>query len=407
MSTDPRHFRRTPRAVTVAAIQMACDWDIEGNIARAEQLVRQAAARGAQVILLPELFETPYFCIEQDARHLGLARAAAENRAVAHFAPLARELGVVLPISFFERAGPAYFNSIAILDADGSNLGVYRKSHIPNGPGYQEKNYFSPGDTGFRVWNTRFARLGVGICWDQWFPETARVMALMGAELFLFPTAIGTEPPPALPVNSREHWQRTQQGHAAANLIPLLAANRYGLERSLQDPQGLYIRFYGSSFIADAMGAKVAEAPEEGDAVLIHVFDLEATAQLRDNWFVFRDRRPDLYQRLVRSSLVQPAQQRQQLRGAASHLRLDPRMNRAGSPARGSRRQLLRLAQEDFAAGIDLELHPLARGQLQQLAYPLRDGHLPIDGYSCWHGIHCRGPPRAECSTAPRAATVG
>ncbi len=299
MSTDPRHFRRTPRAVTVAAIQMACDWDIEGNIARAEQLVRQAAARGAQVILLPELFETPYFCIEQDARHLGLARAAAENRAVAHFAPLARELGVVLPISFFERAGPAYFNSIAILDADGSNLGVYRKSHIPNGPGYQEKNYFSPGDTGFRVWNTHFARLGVGICWDQWFPETARVMALMGAELFLFPTAIGTEPPPALPVNSREHWQRTQQGHAAANLIPLLAANRYGLERSLQDPQGLYIRFYGSSFIADAMGAKVAEAPEEGDAVLIHVFDLEATAQLRDNWFVFRDRRPDLYQRLV------------------------------------------------------------------------------------------------------------
>ncbi len=299
MSTDPEHFRRTPRAVAVAAIQMACDWDIDGNIARAEQLVRQAAARGAQVILLPELFETPYFCIEQDARHLGLARAAAENRAVAHFAPLARELGVVLPISFFERAGPAYFNSIAILDADGSNLGVYRKSHIPNGPGYQEKNYFSPGDTGFRVWSTRFARLGVGICWDQWFPETARVMALMGAELFLFPTAIGTEPPPALPVNSREHWQRTQQGHAAANLIPLLAANRYGLERSLQDPQGLYIRFYGSSFIADAMGAKVAEAPEEGDAVLIHGFDLEATAQLRDNWFVFRDRRPDLYQRLV------------------------------------------------------------------------------------------------------------
>jgi N-carbamoylputrescine amidase len=206
---------------------------------------------------------------------------------------------VVLPISFFERAGPAYFNSIAILDADGTNLGVYRKSHIPNGPGYQEKNYFSPGDTGFRVWNTRFARLGVGICWDQWFPETARVMALMGAELFLFPTAIGTEPPPALPVNSREHWQRTQQGHAAANLTPLIAANRYGLERSLQDPQGLYIRFYGSSFIADPMGAKVAEAPEEGDAVLIHGFDLQSIAQLRDNWFVFRDRRPDLYGALV------------------------------------------------------------------------------------------------------------
>ena len=299
MSRDPEHFRRTPRPVTVAAIQMACGWDTEDNIARAEQLVRQAAARGAQVILLPELFEAPYFCIEQDARHLGLARTAAENRAVGHFGPVARELGVVLPISFFERAGPAYFNSIAILDADGTNLGVYRKSHIPNGPGYQEKNYFSPGDTGFRVWNTRFARLGVGICWDQWFPETARVMALMGAELFLFPTAIGTEPPPALPVNSREHWQRTQQGHAAANLTPLIAANRYGLERSLQDPQGLYIRFYGSSFIADPMGAKVAEAPEEGDAVLIHGFDLQSIAQLRDNWFVFRDRRPDLYGALV------------------------------------------------------------------------------------------------------------
>jgi len=295
MSRDPRHFRSAPRPVSVAAVQMACDWDIEGNVARAERLVRQAAARGAQIILLPELFETPYFCIEQDARHLSLARTASESRAVQHFAPVARELGVVLPISFFERSGPACFNSIAILDADGTNLGLYRKSHIPNGPGYQEKNYFSPGDTGFKVWPTRFARLGVGICWDQWFPETARVMALRGAELLMFPTAIGTEPPPALPVNSREHWQRTQQGHAAANLTPLIASNRYGLERSLQDPEGLYIRFYGSSFIADAMGAKVEEAPEEGDAVLTHTFDLAEVAQLRDNWFVFRDRRPDLY----------------------------------------------------------------------------------------------------------------
>jgi N-carbamoylputrescine amidase len=295
MSGDPEHFRSTPRPVTVAAVQMACGWDTDANIARAEKLVRQAAARGAQIILLPELFETPYFCIEQDARHLALARTAAESRAVRHFGPVARELGVVLPISFFERSGPVYFNSIAILDADGRNLGLYRKSHIPNGPGYQEKNYFSPGDTGFRVWNTRFARIGVGICWDQWFPETARVMALMGAELFFFPTAIGTEPPPALPVNSREHWQRTQQGHAAANLTPLIAANRYGVEHSLQDRQGLYLRFYGSSFIADALGAKVAEAPEEGDAVLTHTFDLTAVAQLRDNWFVFRDRRPDLY----------------------------------------------------------------------------------------------------------------
>jgi N-carbamoylputrescine amidase len=295
MSKQPEHLRHAPRPVTLAAIQMACGWDGAANIAHAEKLVREAAARGAQIILLPELFETPYFCIEQDARHLKLARTVDDNPAVKHFSELAGELGVVLPISFFERAGPAYFNSIAILDADGSRLGIYRKSHIPNGPGYQEKNYFTPGDTGFKVWQTRFARIGVGICWDQWFPEGARAMALGGAEVLLYPTAIGTEPPPALPVNSRDHWQRTQQGHAAANLMPLAAANRYGLERSLQDPEGLYIRFYGSSFITDAMGAKVAEAAEEGDAVLTASFDLEETRATRDNWFVFRDRRPDLY----------------------------------------------------------------------------------------------------------------
>jgi N-carbamoylputrescine amidase len=295
MSKQPEHLRHSPRPVTLAALQMACGWDGAANIAKAEKLVREAAARGAQIILLPELFETPYFCIEQDARHLKLARTVEDNPAVRHFGTVARELGVVLPISFFERAGPAYFNSIAILDADGSRLGVYRKSHIPNGPGYQEKNYFSPGDTGFKVWQTRFGCIGVGICWDQWFPEAARAMALAGAEVLLYPTAIGTEPPPALPVNSRDHWQRTQQGHAAANLMPLLASNRYGLERSLQDPDGLYLRFYGSSFITDAMGAKVAEAPEEGDAVLTASFDLEETKAVRDNWFVFRDRRPDLY----------------------------------------------------------------------------------------------------------------
>jgi len=299
MSTEPEHFRRNPRQVTVAAIQMSCDWDAAGNIAKAHKLVREAAARGAQVILLPELFEAPYFCIEQDNRHLNLACSVDENRAVRYFSDVARELGVVLPISFFERAGPVFFNSIAIIDADGRNLGVYRKSHIPNGPGYQEKTYFSPGDTGFKAWNTRFGRIGVGICWDQWFPETARSMALLGAELLFFPTAIGSEPPPALPVNSRDHWQRTQQGHAAANLTPLIACNRYGVERSFQDPEGLFIRFYGSSFIADPTGAKVAEAAEEGDAVLTATFDLEALAQLRNNWFVFRDRRPDLYGNLV------------------------------------------------------------------------------------------------------------
>jgi N-carbamoylputrescine amidase len=296
---EPAHFRSSPRKVTVAATQFSCDWNVDENMAKAERAVRAAAKQGAQIILLPELFETPYFCIEQDVRHLALAQPASENRAIRHFQPIARELGVVLPISFFERSGHAYFNSVAILDADGAMLGVYRKSHIPNGPGYQEKNYFSPGDTGFKVWDTRFARIGVGICWDQWFPETARAMALMGAELLFFPTAIGTEPPPALPVNSRDHWQRTQQGHAAANLTPLIASNRYGLERSIQDPEGLYINFYGSSFIADATGAKVAEAGDAEDAVLTATFDLDAIHRLRDNWFVFRDRRPELYAPLM------------------------------------------------------------------------------------------------------------
>jgi N-carbamoylputrescine amidase len=292
---QPSHLTRPKREITVAAMQFACGWDIDRNIATAERLVREAAGRGAQIILIQELFETPYFCIEQDSRHLRAATAVADNRAIAHFAKVARELGVVLPISFFEKANNAYFNSIAILDADGTNLGVYRKAHIPNGPGYQEKNYFSPGDTGFKVWDTRFARIGVGICWDQWFPETARCMALMGAEVLFFPTAIGSEPPPALPVNSRDHWQRTQQGHAAANLMPVVVSNRIGTERALQDPDKLYIRFYGSSFIADPTGAKVAEADEENEAVITAKFDLGRIAELRDNWFVFRDRRPELY----------------------------------------------------------------------------------------------------------------
>jgi N-carbamoylputrescine amidase len=292
---QPAHLTRRKREVTVAAMQFACNWDIDRNIATAERLVREAAGRGAQVILIQELFETPYFCIEQDSRHLRLATSVADNRAIRHFAPIARELGVVLPISFFEKANNSYFNSIAILDADGTILGVYRKAHIPNGPGYQEKNYFSPGDTGFKVWQTKYARIGVGICWDQWFPETARAMALMGAEILLFPTAIGSEPPPALPVNSRDHWQRTQQGHAAANLMPVVVSNRIGTERASQAPEQLYIRFYGSSFIADATGAKVAEADEEHEAVITAKFDLAEIDDLRSNWFVFRDRRPELY----------------------------------------------------------------------------------------------------------------
>lgn len=299
MSEQPGQRHGPARHVGVAAVQFECSWDADRNLAVAERLVREAAAAGAQIILLPELFETPYFCIEQDPQYLRLASTAAENRAVRHFGALARELRVVLPISFFERAGQAHFNSVAVLDADGTMLGVYRKSHIPNGPGYQEKQYFSPGDTGFKVWATRYARIGVGICWDQWFPEAARAMVLGGAELLMYPTAIGSEPPPALPVDSRAHWQRTQQGHAAANLTPLIAANRYGLERSKQDPERLYIRFYGSSFITDALGAISAQAPEAGEAVLTAQFDLRENAQLRENWSVFRDRRPDLYGALL------------------------------------------------------------------------------------------------------------
>jgi N-carbamoylputrescine amidase len=283
------------RTVTVAATQFACSWDLPANLDRAERMVRAAHSRGAQVILLQELFATPYFCIEQDAAHLRLAQTLADSPLLRRFGALAAELGVVLPISFFERAGNAYFNSLAMFDADGQRLGVYRKSHIPNGPGYQEKFYFSPGDTGFRVWQTRYGSLGVGICWDQWFPESARVMALQGAELLLYPTAIGSEPPPAPPVDSRLHWQRAQQGHAAANLMPLVASNRIGTECAAQNPESLQIRFYGSSFIADATGALDAEADQQSEMLITASFDLDELKAARDNWFVFRDRRPDLY----------------------------------------------------------------------------------------------------------------
>jgi N-carbamoylputrescine amidase len=283
------------RTVTVAATQFACSWDLPANLDRAEQLVRQAHALGAQVILLQELFATPYFCIEQDVRYLQLAQRAADSPLLRRFGALAAELQVVLPISFFERAGQVYFNSLVMFDADGTRLGLYRKTHIPNGPGYQEKFYFSPGDTGFQVWDTRYARIGSAICWDQWFPESARIMALKGAELLFYPTAIGSEPPPAAPLDSRLHWQRTQQGHAAANLMPLIASNRIGVERSRQSPDSLYLRFYGSSFIADGSGALVAEASQDTEQVITATFDLNQLREVRDNWFVFRDRRPELY----------------------------------------------------------------------------------------------------------------
>ena len=261
------------RTVTVAATQMACGTEPEANIARAEKLVRQAASAGAQIILLQELFETPYFCQDQIHACFNLAKPLAENAAIRHFAPIAKELGVVLPISVFERAGQSFFNTTVILDADGANLGYYRKSHIPDGPGYSEKFYFSPGDTGFRVWDTKYARIGVGICWDQWFPESARAMALLGAELLFYPTAIGSEPQdPTL--DSRAHWQRAMQGHAAANLTPLIASNRTGTEPGAN---GTSLTFYGASFIADNTGAIVAEANRTEEAILTATFDLDDT----------------------------------------------------------------------------------------------------------------------------------
>lgn len=278
------------RIVRVAATQMACTWDRTANLAKAEQLARQAAAQGAQIILLQELFETPYFCQKPNPEYLQLATSVEENPALRHFQALAAELKVVLPISFFERAQRARFNTVAVIDADGRNLGLYRKSHIPDGPGYHEKYYFNPGDTGFKVWDTRYARIGVGICWDQWFPETARSMALLGAELLFYPTAIGSEPHDPS-INSRDHWQRVQQGHAGANLMPLIASNRVGTEHQ-EDYQ---ISFYGSSFIADALGAKVAELDETTEGTLIHSFDLDQLERLRSAWGVFRDRRPALY----------------------------------------------------------------------------------------------------------------
>ncbi|WP_202911086.1 N-carbamoylputrescine amidase [Ancylobacter sp. TS-1] len=283
------------RSLTVAATQMRCDWDIEANIARAEALVREAAGRGATLILLQELFETPYFCQDQLYEFLDLAAPFEGNRLIARFAGLARELGVVLPVSFFERAGQATFNSIAVIDADGSILGLYRKSHIPDGPGYTEKFYFSPGDTGFRVWDTAVGRIGVGICWDQWFPECARAMALLGAEVLLYPTAIGSEPHDT-GLDSSGHWQRVMQGHAGANLTPLIASNRIGTEPGRN---GTEITFYGSSFIAGPTGEKVAEAGRTDETVLTATFDLDGIARQRQSWGVFRDRRPELYAPLL------------------------------------------------------------------------------------------------------------
>ena len=280
--------------VTVAATQMACSWDTDANVERAEQLVHQAADSGAQIILLQELFETPYFCIDTQSRHFDLAKTIDEQPTIRRMQAIAKERGVVLPVSFFEKSGLAHYNSIAIIDADGSVIGRYRKSHIPDFPLYEEKFYFSPGDTGFRTFNTRFGRIGVAICWDQWFPEAARAMTLMGAEMLFYPTAIGGElNKPDL--DSKDHWQMVMRGHAAANILPVIASNRIGAETS----GDLRLEFYGSSFISNHVGEKVCEADRHSETVLTHTFDLAEIADYRREWGVFRDRRPDLYRPLM------------------------------------------------------------------------------------------------------------
>lgn len=281
--------------VTVAATQMASGPDRDANIANAERLIREAAKHGANVILIQELFESPYFCKDHLTKHFEFALPIAENPAVRRLAKVAAELSVVLPLSVFERAENAYFNTLVMVDADGRTLGIYRKSHIPESPGYHEKFYFSPGDTGFKVWPTRYGRLGVAVCWDQWFPESARAMALQGAEILLYPTAIGSEPQdPSL--DSRWHWQRTMQGHAAANVMPLVASNRIGRERG----EKVELTFYGHSFISDHTGEIVAQADDHSEQILTATFDLDVIRRYRHAWGVFRDRRPDLYAPLLK-----------------------------------------------------------------------------------------------------------
>ncbi|MBM5283208.1 N-carbamoylputrescine amidase [Vibrio parahaemolyticus] len=278
------------KVVKFAALQLTKSWDLEENLAKAKKAIREAAQNGANVILPQELFAAPYFCKKQEAKYFELAEETANSHLIKEMSALAKELCVVIPVSYFEKAGNTFFNSLVMIDADGTVLDNYRKSHIPDGPGYSEKYYFSPGDTGFKVWQTKFGKFGAGICWDQWFPELARSLALHGAEAIFYPTAIGSEPQdPTL--DSRDHWQRTMQGHSAANLVPVIASNRVGTEVD----DGIETTFYGSSFITDHTGGKVAEAPREGETIIYAEIDLAATAKARHAWGLFRDRRPDLY----------------------------------------------------------------------------------------------------------------
>ncbi len=282
------------RNLTVAATQMACGPDRAANLDRAEELVRAAARQGAKLVVLQELFETPYFCPDELQANFALATTPAENPALRRFESVAKELGVVIPVSFFERARNSYFNSLGIIDADGALLGIYRKSHIPQAPGYREKFYFTPGDTGFCVLDTAIGRLGAAVCWDQWFPEAARLMALQGAEVLVYPTAIGSEPGDA-DYDSQGHWQRVMQGHAGANMVPVVAANRIGREVHA----AATMDFYGSSFITDGFGAILAAADRTTPGVITASFDLEAYRLQRASWGLFRDRRIDLYAGLL------------------------------------------------------------------------------------------------------------
>lgn len=287
--------------ITVAAIQMKMTAQPVENIARAEALVREAAEQGAQIVLLPELFERPYFCQERRYDYLDYAQPVSENPAVSRMMVVARELSVVIPVSFYERDGNSQYNSVAMIDADGSLLDVYRKTHIPDDHYYQEKFYFTPGNTGFRVFETRYGKVGVGICWDQWFPEAARAMALLGADILLYPTAIGSEP--ILLTDSMPHWRRTMQGHSAANVIPVVAANRVGEERVVacaeNGGQKSALAFYGSSFLTDETGEILVGADRETECVLTSRYDFDRIRQERRNWNVFRDRRPECYDLLT------------------------------------------------------------------------------------------------------------
>jgi N-carbamoylputrescine amidase len=279
--------------VKVAATQMSCSWELDQNILKAKNIIVQAAKKGANIILLQELFQSPYFCIEYDEKIFHLAQAFENNKVLKEMSELCKELNVVLPISYFERSNNAYFNSVAVIDSDGTILGNYRKSHIPDAPGYLEKYYFNPGNTGFKVWDTNFGKIGIGICWDQWFPEAARIMALKGADILFYPTAIGNEL--RSDYDSSDAWQRAMQGHAASNIVPVVASNRIGVEEVQNQSNG----FYGRSFISDHTGKILKEASRDSEEILIAEVDLEQNHLFRRNWGLFRDRRTDLYEEIL------------------------------------------------------------------------------------------------------------